>query len=466
MDFAAYGRLLQDARLRRLLGVGFIARFPHSAAGVILTLHVAVTLGMGYGMAGLAAAAMTLGIAVGAPWRGRQVDKHGLRRALIPSVIAEGLIWTAVPHLPFPWMLLAVFFGGVFSLPIFSVVRQSLGVLTRGPDRQTAFALDSIITETIFMMGPALGAVVATSWSSVWGLMIVGWSGAVAGLYLMWFNPPTRSSQIMAPSRPDDYTEEEDQQRAVQSAVHGAPAHLDLTAPEVHTGTLPRINPDGTLSAPDRQLPDDAAPAGAPGTSRGGWAERMRIQFSWVSAQALAVLVVSMAAGILMVGTEVSLVAELEAAGMAGQVGIVYAFWCGASAIGGLLFGAMNTKVSPLVLMTLFALCALPLAFVDGVWPLALVSILSGLFTAPTLAAASSMLSHIVPEERRGEAMGYYGSAMTAGAAMGAPIAGIFIDLISPEAGYIFAAGVALLMVVAAFAVRALRRRGRSRLAV
>ena len=74
MDFGAYGRLLQDPRIRQLLMVGFIARFPHTAAGVILTLHVALTLGLGYGQAGLAAAAMTLGIAVGAPWRGRVVD--------------------------------------------------------------------------------------------------------------------------------------------------------------------------------------------------------------------------------------------------------------------------------------------------------------------------------------------------------------------------------------------------------
>ena len=59
--------------------------------------------------------------------------------------------------------------------------------------------------------------------------------------------------------------------------------------------------------------------------------------------------------------------------------------------------------------------------------------------------------------------MGYYGSAITAGAALGAPVAGVFIDLISPEAGYIFAAGVALLLVGLAFVVRAFRRRGRSR---
>ena len=46
MDFGAYGRLLQDPRIRHLLAVGFIARFPHTAAGVILTLHVALTLGL------------------------------------------------------------------------------------------------------------------------------------------------------------------------------------------------------------------------------------------------------------------------------------------------------------------------------------------------------------------------------------------------------------------------------------
>lgn len=79
MDFGAYGRLLRDPRIRNLLAVGFIARFPHTAAGVVLTLHVAVTLGLGYGQAGLAAAAMTLGIACGSPWRGRAIDAKGLQ---------------------------------------------------------------------------------------------------------------------------------------------------------------------------------------------------------------------------------------------------------------------------------------------------------------------------------------------------------------------------------------------------
>ena len=52
---------------------------------------------------------MTLGIACGSPWRGRAIDAKGLRRALLPSVVVEALVWPLVPWLPFPWMLLVVF---------------------------------------------------------------------------------------------------------------------------------------------------------------------------------------------------------------------------------------------------------------------------------------------------------------------------------------------------------------------
>ncbi|MEO9246687.1 MFS transporter [Citricoccus nitrophenolicus] len=456
MNFAAYGQLLRDTRIRRVLGVGFIARFPNAATGIILTLHVAVTLGQGYGAAGLAVAAMTLGMAVGSPWRGRLVDRLGLRRALIPSVVSLGIVWTAVPFLDFPWLLIGAFLGGLFSLPVFSVVRQSIGVLTHGPRRETAFALDSIITETIFMIGPALGAVVATSWSSAWGLAIVGWSAVAAGAYLMWFNPPTRSSQLgtflARPGTEREYSAEEDLQRAVDGAVHGAPAHLDLTASELTTGALPVIRDQGRPA-------HDAGPAASPGpVASPGLIARVRANFGWLTGTALAVLAVSLGSGMLMSGTEVAIVAELEQSGAAGQAGVVIAFWCGASAVGGILYGALGRRVSPLLLLALFALGTLPMALVDGVWALAVVSIISGLFTAPTLAAASALMSHVVTEDRRGEAMGYYGSAMTAGAAMGAPVAGAFIDGISPEAGYLFAGLIALVLVGVAVLARTVRR--------
>lgn len=447
MDFHSYLRLLQDQRIRRLLFVGLIARLPHSALGVVLTLHIAVTMGLGYGLAGLAAASLTLGIAVGAPWRGRRVDRVGLRRALIPSVVAEALVWAIAPWLPYPALLVAVFLGGVFSLPIFSIVRQSLGVMTRGHDRQTAFALDSIFTEMVFMAGPAMGALTATLWSSAWGLVIIGVSGSAAGAYLMWFNPPTRSSQRYVPSRPGDFTESEEHERAVADAVHSAPAHLDLTATELPatTGSIPIVS----VLSPQVDA------------EKLTFVTRVRRQFAWVSGSALAVLLVSFAAGLLMVGAEVSMVAQLESVGQASMVGVVFAFWCGASAIGGILYGALRKVVSPLWMMALFAIFTLPMALADDVWVMAIISLGSGFFTAPTLASASSMLSHLVPEERRGEAMGFYGSAMTGGAALGSPVAGLFIDAVSPHAGFVFASVFALGLVLIAYIFRVLRRRRR-----
>ena len=107
MNFSLYREMLSITSVRRLLLVGMVARIPHSAAGVLLTLHIVLTLGKGYAAAGAAAAVFTIGIAIGAPWRGRRVDTVGLRRALVPSVVSELVIWSVVPHVSYEWILSA-----------------------------------------------------------------------------------------------------------------------------------------------------------------------------------------------------------------------------------------------------------------------------------------------------------------------------------------------------------------------
>jgi predicted MFS family arabinose efflux permease len=52
----------------------------------------------------------------------------------------------------------------------------------------------------------------------------------------------------------------------------------------------------------------------------------------------------------------------------------------------------------------------------------------AGLMCAPTITATVDQLSRVVPEAARGEAIGWHGSAMTAGSALGAPVAGLAID--------------------------------------
>ncbi|MDJ0459371.1 MFS transporter [Arthrobacter sp. NQ7] len=419
MNFALYRELLAIRPIRRLLLVGMIARIPHSAAGVLLTLHIVLTLGQGYAAAGAAAAVMTIGIALGAPWRGRRVDTVGLRTALIPSVISETVIWSVVPHVSYQWLLPLVFVGGLLTLPIFSVVRQSLGVLADGDQRRTAFALDAITTEMVFMIGPAAGAVVATSGFTTAGLTVVGVATSLAGLFLMWFNPPTRSQGMTAECA-------EDEQHAAEAAVVStAPAHVQEAAAEL-------------------------APAGAAATAaQRGLRGKLAGGFAWFTATVAALFAVAAGAGMVLSGTDVGIVAALEIGGHQSEIGIVFVFWCAASVVGGLVYGAMHRPVPPIILLLGMAALTLPMAFAHDTWTLAFVSVLPGLLCAPVLSAASEKVADLVSEERRGEAMGWYGSALTAGVALGSPLAGIFIDVMGPSGGFVSvgAAGVVLCLV-------------------
>lgn len=426
MNFTLYRELLAIRPIRRLLMVGMIARIPHSAAGVLLTLHIVLTLGEGYAAAGTAAAVMTIGIALGAPWRGRRVDTVGLRTALIPSVVSETVIWSVVPHVSYQWLLPLVFLGGLLTLPIFSVVRQSLGVLSDGDQRRTAFALDAISTEMVFMIGPAAGAVVATSGHSVLGLTIVGVSTSLAGLFLMWFNPPTRSADR------DDAREADQQEAAEVAVIDAAPAHVQEAAAEL--GREPAGNP-------------------TPTSLRSKVADNLR----WFTAAVAAVFAVAAGAGMVLSGTDVGIVAALETGGHQAEIGIVFLFWCAASVVGGIIYGAMHRPVSPIMLLLGMAALTIPMGFATDTLTLSLLALPPGLLCAPVLSAASEKVADLVDEARRGEAMGWYGSALTAGVALGAPLAGLFIDGVGPSAGFV-SVGLAGVMLCAAGIVLQRRR--------
>ena len=429
MNFALYRELLAIRPIRRLLLVGMVARIPHSAAGVLLTLHIVLTLGQGYAAAGAAAAVMTIGIALGAPWRGRRVDTVGLRTALIPSVISETVIWSIVPHVSYQWLLPLVFVGGLLTLPIFSVVRQSLGVLAEGDQRRTAFALDAITTEFVFMIGPAAGAVVATSGHTTAGLTVVGVATSLAGLFLMWFNPPTRSR---------DQTVEcvEDEQHAAEVAVVStAPAHVQEAVAE--------LAPAGAATS--------AAQRGLRGRLAGG--------FAWFTATVAALFAVAAGAGMVLSGTDVGIVAALETGGHQSEIGIVFVFWCAASVLGGLIYGAMHRPIPPVFLLLGMAALTLPMAFAHDTWTLSFVSVLPGLLCAPVLSAASEKVADLVSEERRGEAMGWYGSALTAGVALGSPLAGVFIDIMGPSGGFVSVGAAGVLLCLVGLALQQRRRR-------
>jgi predicted MFS family arabinose efflux permease len=150
----------------------------------------------------------------------------------------------------------------------------------------------------------------------------------------------------------------------------------------------------------------------------------------------------------------------LEIGGHQAEIGLVFIFWCAASVVGGLLYGAMHRPVSPILLLLGMAALTIPMGFAQDTLTLCLLSLLPGLLCAPVLSSASEKVADLVEEDRRGEAMGWYGSALTAGVALGAPLAGVFIDGIGPSAGFVSVgtAGVVLCLVGLVLQYRRRRR--------
>jgi MFS family permease len=396
MSLTPYRRVLARPGVARLLLLSALARIPATAAGVVLTLHVVTALGLGYAAAGLVATASTVGMALGAPWRGRAVDRLGLRRALVPSIVAEGLVWGTAPFVGYHLLLVVAFAGGVLGLPIFTVARQSLSVLVAEEQRRTAYSLDSIGVEVSFMVGPAAGVIVATQVSSTVALLGVGVLMVAAGVALFVADPPTRSAE------------------AVEAAA-------------------------------------------APGATTGG----VR---TWFSPGLAAVLGASAAATLVLSGTDVGVVAVLRAHDAVTFTGVVFAAWSVGSILGAVVYGALRRPVSPLLLLGGLAVLTIPIGLAPSPWVLVAAILPAGALCAPVITATAEQVTRRVPERVRGEAMGWHGSALTVGIALGAPLAGSAIDATGPWAGFAVVGAVGAVLAVAGLAVQVLLTR-RSRAA-
>ncbi|GAB3598871.1 MFS transporter [Angustibacter peucedani] len=391
MPLTPYRRVLAVPGVRSITLVGALARIPHAATTVVLTVHVVQRLGLGYGAAGVVVAAWTIGMAFGAPWRGRAVDRLGLRTALLPSLLAEAVVWSAAPWLPY-WVLVgAVVVGGALGLPVFTVIRLALSVMVPEEQRRTAFALDSISVEVSFMIAPALGVLVATQVSTTVALVGLGLFAVLAGAWLWVLDPPTRSAA----------------ERERAAADGGATAK-------------PRIP---------------------------------------VTAALVAVLGATAAATVVLSGADVSIIAALRATDQIGWTGFVAAVWAFGSLLGGVVYGAISRSLPPSWLLLGLAVLTAPVGFFSGPAALAVAMFVAGFFCAPVITATAEVVTALVPEQVRGEAMGWHGSALTAGIAVGAPLAGFAIDHVDPWAGFAVVGVVgAVLAVVGLVALPAGRR--------
>ena len=427
----AYRRVLSIPGTTAVLLLGLLARIPFSTLGLLLTLHVVLTLDRSYFEAGLIVAASTIGTTLSSPWRGRLLDRYGLRRAVIPSIVIQPLALIAASMAPYETLVLIAFVGGIFSLPVWSIVRTSLSVLVPAAQRRSAFALDSMSTELVFMAGPAAITIAAIAIGTPVSLLIVAGLIALAGIGLLIADPPTRSDQVMPPTKlPPGLAVSEGAAVAQKEGFAEQRVAEDLT-----TGQTPVVDPQVGVSARTALL------------SLGG----------------MAALIATMVGSTTITATDLSLVAILEDVGSTAMIAPIMSVWCAGSLVGGFAYGAARRTIGPLWVLLALGLLSIPVAFVENPWWLGVAVFFAGLALAPIITATSESISRRVPEQVRGEAMGWHGSAMTIGSAVGSPLFGAVIDGFGPAWGVGSAALLATVVAVSGLVAMSIRRVHRRR---
>jgi MFS family permease len=103
-----------------------------------------------------------------------------------------------------------------------------------------------------------------------------------------------------------------------------------------------------------------------------------------------------------------------------------------ASLIGGFVYGGTRRFLPLPLLVGCLGAAALPVAFAGPWWSYALLLVPVGLLIAPSMAASAETVSTLAPEHARGLVTGLHGSAITIGAAVATPLAGLLVDVASP----------------------------------
>lgn len=187
--FAAYATVLGDPQARAFSLIGFVARLPQAMTGIGIVLLVSLTSGS-FGRAGAVAAGVTIAGAVAAPLWGRAMDRAGQARVLVGTAFGYAAgVAVVVVSVERRWPLAATLAGAVLAGLCFTPTGSSVRArwshrLRDSPLLDTAFAIEAVIDELTFVVGPVLVTFLATMVAPAAGLEVCAVIGVVGSLLL------------------------------------------------------------------------------------------------------------------------------------------------------------------------------------------------------------------------------------------------------------------------------------------
>lgn len=173
---------------------GLLARLPISMLGIGIVLLIQGTRGS-YALAGSVAGVFGVVNALANPAVGRAVDRFGQARIMLPGIGVHllglaGLILGVQLGAPATVVYAAAVVAAIPAGSLGSLVRARWSYVLAGREREearrhTAYSLESVLDEVVYIVGPVLVTVLATAVWPPLGLVAAGVAVAVGGVLLM-----------------------------------------------------------------------------------------------------------------------------------------------------------------------------------------------------------------------------------------------------------------------------------------
>src|SRR5690606_34823639 len=185
-----YGDVLSLPCACRFSAAALGARLPMSMVGIGTILMIQGIYGQ-YALAGRVAAALVVAQAIVSPQIARLVDRTGQRAVMLPMLAATtlglgGLVLCAVLRAP-EWTLyvFAALTGGTSGSYGSMVRARWTHVVPAARRLHPAYSRESALDELVFVVGPVLATVLATSVSPSAGLLVPLVAAVVGGLWFL-----------------------------------------------------------------------------------------------------------------------------------------------------------------------------------------------------------------------------------------------------------------------------------------
>jgi MFS family permease len=162
-----------------------LVRLPVTMAPLVLVLFGGHVL-HSYVLGGLLAASHAFGEAVFGPLLGRRLDRRPMLGDFRIALLAEAALFAALAStqslLPLAALAVIAFLAGGSAAGVPGGMRALMASWMQPEARPAAMSLESSLNQAMWAAGPALAALIATSWAPQAGLAVIAAASATPGL--------------------------------------------------------------------------------------------------------------------------------------------------------------------------------------------------------------------------------------------------------------------------------------------